>query len=111
MRAQGHLTKETAEAVLVSRPSIEQWKCDTVFSTQVDHLSWLIDIADRSERLRIAMRNVRDKVSDERLETKADLLDWLKYAQSEINGIKLNLTALLSNSPSDDQAASLQRSS
>jgi hypothetical protein len=110
-RAQAHLTKETAEAVRVSRPSIERWKCDIVFSTQVDRLYCMIDITDRVERLRSAMRTVRDKVSDERLETKANLLDWLNNAQSETNGIKLNLTALLSSSPSDDQAASLQRSS
>jgi hypothetical protein len=50
----------------------------------------MIDISSRAERLRTAMRVVRQKVRpDGTLETDKDVLDWLKYAQSETTGIKL----------------------
>jgi hypothetical protein len=50
----------------------------------------MIDVASRAERLRMAMRVVRQKVrADGTVETERDLLDWLKYAQSETTGIKL----------------------
>lgn len=53
----------------------------------------MIDIASRAERLRIAMRAVRQKVrADGTPETERDLLDWLKYAQSETIGIKLGFS-------------------
>jgi hypothetical protein len=40
------------------------------------------------------MRAVRQKVSDEAVETDRDLLDWLRFAQSETQGIKIDLTRL-----------------
>jgi hypothetical protein len=53
----------------------------------------MIDISSRAERLRLAMRAVRQKVrADGTLETDKDLLDWLKYAQSETTGIKLGFS-------------------
>jgi hypothetical protein len=53
----------------------------------------MIDISSRAERLRMAMRVVRQKVrEDGTLETEKDLLDWLKYAQSETTGIKLGFS-------------------
>jgi hypothetical protein len=50
----------------------------------------MIDVSSRAERLRMAMRAVRQKVRpDGTLETDKDVLDWLKFAQSETTGIKL----------------------
>ena len=60
------------------------------FSAEVDRLSLMVDIAGRAERLRIAMRLVRAKG----YQSDRDLLDWLKYAQSETDGVKLDLTKL-----------------
>jgi hypothetical protein len=40
------------------------------------------------------MRVARQKTSGEVIETDKDLLDWLKYAQGETDGLKLELTAL-----------------
>ena len=45
---------------------------------------------ESAERLRIAMRLVRAKG----YQSDRDLLDWLKYAQSETDGVKLDLTKL-----------------
>jgi hypothetical protein len=47
----------------------------------------------RAERLRIAMRALRQKVrADGTVETDKDVLDWLKYAQSETTGIRLGFS-------------------
>ena len=53
----------------------------------------MIDISGRAARLRMAMRAVRQKVrADGSVETDKDVLDWLKYAQSETTGIKLGFS-------------------
>ena len=53
----------------------------------------MIDISSRAERLRLAMRVVRQRVrADGTLETDRDQLHWLKYAQGETTGIKLGFS-------------------
>jgi len=45
----------------------------------------MIGIANRAERLRIANRVIQQKVN-ETVQTDRDVLDWLKFAQSETDG-------------------------
>jgi hypothetical protein len=53
----------------------------------------MIDISSRAERLRMAMRVVRQKVrAGGTLKTDRDVLDWLKFARSETTGIKLGFS-------------------
>lgn len=88
--AEGQSQKAVAEAIGVCRKTICNWLCVTEFVAEVDRLSCMIDIASRAERLRMAMRAVRQKTrANGTLETDKDVLDWLKYAQSETTGIKL----------------------
>lgn len=71
------------------------------FREEVDRLSVMMGIASRAERLRIAKRVVRQRVKDDGLITSdKDLLDWLKFAQSETDGAKLDLTAIAENASS-----------
>ena len=86
----GHTIEETALKVDVSEKSIYNWKNNEEFITEIDRLSLMTDIASRAERLRIAKRIVRNKG----IESKRDLLEWLKYAQSETDGVRLDLAAL-----------------
>jgi hypothetical protein len=91
--AEGQSQQAVAEAIGVCRKTICNWLCVTPFAAEVDRLSCMIDIASRAERLRIAMRVVRQKVREDGTpETEKDLLDWLKYAQSETTGIKLGFS-------------------
>ncbi len=91
--AEGQSQQAVAEAIGVCRKTICNWLCVTEFAAEVDRLSCMIDISSRAERLRMAMRVVRQKVrEDGTLETEKDLLDWLKYAQSETTGIKLGFS-------------------
>lgn len=88
--AQGYTIAEAAEQVDVAERTIYRWKECVEFSSEVDRLSLMVDIAGRAERLRIAMRMIRKKSG----KTNRDLLDWLKYAQSETDGVRLDLTSL-----------------
>lgn len=91
--AEGQSQQAVAESIGVCRKTICNWLCVTEFVAEVDRLSCMIDIASRAERLRIAMRAVRQRVrSDGTVETYRDVLDWLKYAQSETTGIKLGFS-------------------
>ena len=91
--AEGQSQQAVADAIGVCRKTISNWLSVTEFLAEVDRLSCMIDIATRAERLRLAMRVVRQKVrADGTRETEKDLLDWLKYAQSETTGIKLGFS-------------------
>lgn len=61
---------------------------------EVDRLSLMVDVSSRAERLRITMRAVRQKTPGNKILTDKDLLDWLKFAQSETDGLKLDLAKL-----------------
>ena len=90
--AQGYTWKETATQYEISEPTIANWKRHPDFSAEVDRLSIMVDVAGRAYRLRTAMRVIRAKgFTSER-----DLLDWLKFAQSETDGVKLDLARLAS---------------
>lgn len=65
------------------------------FSAEVDRLSLMVGIASRAERLRIAKRVIRQMVRDDNyVWTEKDLLDWLKFAQGETDGVKLDMAAI-----------------
>jgi len=105
--AEGHTIKETAERIGVATRSIDRWKCDSEFAQEIDRLSLMIGIAGRAERVRLAKRVVRqkmmqDKKGNEILLTKADLLEWLKYVQSETDGVQLGLANLIAALAADD---------
>lgn len=92
--AEGCTLAETAERAEVDERTIRRWKADTEFSQEVDRLSLMVGIASRAERLRIAQRVARQQVQGGLVHTEKDLLDWLKFAQSETDGIKLDLAKL-----------------
>lgn len=93
--AQGYTQAEAATQVGAGLRTIARWAADLEFSVEVDRLSLMVGIASRAERLRIAMQVVRQKVQSDGIQTDRDALDWLKFAQSETDGAKLDLAALL----------------
>lgn len=99
MLAQGYLINEVADAVGVSEKTIDRWKGDIEFTQEVDRLSLMVGIANRGERLKIAQRMIR-ALAKKQMPTHKDILEWLKYAQGETDGVKLDLTSLLDASSS-----------
>lgn len=95
--AEGNTRKQAAKDAGVDDRTIYRWLDVPEFSEEVDRLTLMTGIALRSERIKIAKRVVRQKAGEElkEIETTKDLLDWLKYAQGETDGIKLDLMNLL----------------
>lgn len=102
--AAGYTRKQAAQDAGVDDRTIYRWLDVPEFSEEVDRLTLMTGIALRSERIKIAKRVVRQKAAEElkEIETTKDLLDWLKYAQGETDGIKLDLVNLLEALESDD---------
>jgi hypothetical protein len=91
-----------AEAAGVSDRSVYTWLNIPEFSAEVDRLSLMIEVASRAHRLRIANRVIRQMVREgEDIPTAKDILDWLKYAQGETDGIKFDFTKMLNDASSD----------
>lgn len=88
--ANGDTQLEAADKAGVSERTIRRWLLLPEFAEEVDRLTFLTGIAHKAERLRVAKRVI--KALDEK--TERDLLDWLKYAQSETDGIKLDFAEL-----------------
>ena len=93
--SQGYTNLEAAEHVGVTQRTIYNWKKPLDFMLEVDKLTLTTGMALRSERLRVAMRVIRQKITDERIKTGRDLLDWVKYVQTETDGIKYDLGAFI----------------
>lgn len=81
--AEGYMTKEVAAEVEVDPRSVRRWKADSAFVEYVDRLTLSSGVAISAERLRIIKRVVRDKTDGDEIQTKKDLLEWLKLAHDE----------------------------
>jgi hypothetical protein len=93
--AEGKTKSATAEEAGIDQKTLWRWLQDPEFDAEVDRLSLMVGIASRAERLRICKRLVAQRVRDDvEIHSDKDLLDWLKYAQSETGGIKLELSTL-----------------
>lgn len=94
--ARGETQKTAAANADVAERTLRYWLATPEFSEEVDRLSLMIEIASRAYRLRIANRVIRQLVKDDEvIPTSKDLLEWLKYAQGETDGVKLDLTRML----------------
>ncbi len=94
--ARGETRAAAAEAAGVSERSVYTWLNAPEFAEEVDRLTLMVDVASRAHRLRIANRVIRQFVKDgEDIPTSKDLLEWLKYAQGETDGVKLDMAMLL----------------
>ena len=96
--ADGMTRKEAAQEAGASERTIYVWLKMPAFTEEVDRLTLMLGIAAKAERIRMIKQTVR-KIGNN---TNKDLLDWLKYAQSETDGIKLDLTRLLVSVTEDD---------
>lgn len=93
--AGGMTQREAAAEAEVTDRTIRDWLRLPEFSAELDRLSLMIGIASRAERLRLAQRVIKQRTDENgAINTKADVLDWLKFAQSETDGVKLDLAKL-----------------
>lgn len=92
--AEGKTRKDVVKEHAIAERTVYNWLANPEFRAEVDRLSLMVGIASRAARLRIAQRVARQKVQDHMVFTEKDLLDWLKFAQSETDGVKLDLAVL-----------------
>lgn len=90
--AMGHTIDEAAKEIGVSEKTIDNWKREPEFLARLDEVSLTVGVALKAERLRMANRIAR-KLASNRKPTTKDLLDWLKFAQSETDGSKVHVNA------------------
>lgn len=96
MLASGASKVATAQECEIDRVTLYHWLEHPDFASEVDRLSLMVHISSRAERLRIAMRVAKARAGDDDSVpvTDKDLLDWLKFAQSETDGAKIDLSKL-----------------
>lgn len=95
MLATGATYGEVARQVNVTKKTVYNWMQDVEFAAEVDKLSIMVGIASRAQRLRYANKTILKKLNEDgSLQTEKDVLDWIKYAQSETDGAKLDLSKL-----------------
>ena len=88
----GRKQEQVAEEVGVSDRTIRRWLQAPEFAAEVDRLTLESDIAAKARRLRIVKRLARQRIDrDGYVHSNADLLDILKFAKSETDGLKLGL--------------------
>src|SRR4030095_11626755 len=80
--ANGATREDAADMAGIGIATLYRWLQVPTFADEVDRLSFITDLARKSQRVRMAKRVVR-KIGDT---SKKDLLDWLKYVQSETEG-------------------------
>lgn len=96
--ARGHTKTAICSKLGIGRTTLHTWLQNEEFSAEVDRLAHMVGIAARANRLKEAQRLYRMARKAMQLParvTMRDLLDILKYVQSETDGAKLDLTALL----------------
>lgn len=103
--ASGKTQEEVAKEVGCSRRTLVNWLQHIDFASEVDRLSLMMNAASRAHRLRLANRVIRQKTRGNVVETDRDLLEWLKFAQSETDGIKLDLSKLAALTENDAPVA------
>lgn len=89
--ANGETREHTAFISGASETTLWRWLQIPEFAEEVDRLTFLTGIANKAERLRLAKRII----GQIGVHTEKDLLDWLKYAQGETDGVKLDMGELL----------------
>lgn len=101
--ADGHTQVDVAKEIGVADRTVRTWMADEEFSAEVDRLTLMMGIASRAERLRLAKRVVRQMTAEDgTLITNKDLLEWMKLAQAETDGIKLDISQLAAALGADD---------
>lgn len=100
--ASGYIHQFVADEVGVDKRTITNWLQNVDFGAEVDRLTLMVDISSRAERLRITMKAIRQSVRENQVKTDRDVLDWLKFAQSETDGVKLDLSKIAAAFGTDD---------
>jgi hypothetical protein len=97
--ADGQTQRAVAEALDINEKTVSRWMQHPDFSAEVDKLTFMVGLGSRAARVRLVKRIIAQRVKDdEDVQSDKDILDWLKYLQSETQGVRLDLAAFLAAS-------------
>lgn len=94
----GKTQEYVAVQISVPRGTIAHWAVHPEFRNEMNRLTLITGLALRSERIRLAMQIIDKKIAGS---SKKDVLDWIKFLQSETDGARIDVTALLSDHQGD----------
>lgn len=98
MFAEGYTREEIAEKIGIPARSLSRLRALPEFMDEVVRLSYMVGVANRAHRLQMVNRVIRQKMQvDGTISTDKDSLEWMKFAQSETDGAKIDLTKLFEN--------------
>ena len=99
--ADGATQAQAAAEAEVTDRTIRLWLQEAEFAEEVDRLTLLTGMATRAARLRLAKRMI-EKLGTQ---TEKDLLEWLKFAQSETTGAVSDLADRIAAALTGDHTA------
>lgn len=103
--AEGKTKEQVASENGIDPSTVYRWLKHPEFLGEVDKLTLMTGIAAKAERIKIAKKVIAQKTKNlEQVETNRDLLDWLKYVQSELEGAKILLETVLNNADNSPSA-------
>lgn len=107
--AEGMSRAEVIREAAIPERTLYNWLSNPEFADEVDRLTLMTGIAARAGRVRIARRAIAQRIdADGVVLTKADILDWLKFVQSETDGSKSDIADKLAAILADRLPASFQ---
>ena len=99
MLGEGYTYAETAAEVGVTERTIFTWKHTLEFDMEVDRCSMIYGLASKAERNRLIMKAARQYVkTDGTIDLGKDtLLDYIKEARMNTDGVKLDIVSELAS--------------
>ena len=87
----GMKKRHVADRVGVGEATIYRWMSDEEFRCELDRLTFITGMAVKAARVRAIKRLIRSRMDeDEVLDSKRDVLDWIKLLKEEINDMEVS---------------------
>lgn len=87
--ANGYTWSQVEDRVGISETQLWRWTRHPEFSAEVDRLSLLAGVAGKAARVRLLKSAINQQISEDgKIDTKKDILDWLKLLRDEMSGLE-----------------------
>ena len=106
MLAEGYTKADVSREIGVHASTITRWTQNEEFAEEVDRLSLMYGLASKAERMRLIKRAAREFERDGKPDVSGfTLLDLLKEARMQTEGVKLDILSILTANQQEEPAA------
>lgn len=96
MLAEGKSIAGVAKEIGCSTDTIDNWRGAPEFASEVDRLTLMTGIALPAHRMRIIKAAIDQRIAEDgTVLSKKDILEWMKLANEEMEGVRTTLLAAL----------------